>query len=164
MAADWAFHQAAIIHARISLGRRWRIFILERLHHNCGQELCCRPEDFGGAVGPVDRFLIYQHGLADHFISNFERLMKPRDIFKIIVATVGLIGFGYGVLNMVEGVLFGLGLSQLQHTQPGYYAARGAVEMIVGVMFMKGIPPFVDLAFPPDEPPKDENDDATPDA
>lgn len=79
--------------------------------------------------------------------------MKPRDVFKIIVATVGLLGFGYGVLYLLDGLLASLGLFQLQHTQPGYYAARGVIEMILGIAFIKGIPPFVDLAFPPNEPP-----------
>jgi hypothetical protein len=82
--------------------------------------------------------------------------MKPRDIFKIIVATVGLLGFGYGVLYFLDGLLASLGLFQLQHTQPGYYSARGVIEMILGLMFIKGIPPFVDLAFPPSEPPPSE--------
>ena len=85
--------------------------------------------------------------------------MKPRDVFKIIVATVGLLGFGYGALYLIDGLLFSVGLFQLEHTQPGYYAARGAIEMIVGVLFMKGIPPFVDLAFPPSEPPPSEKND-----
>jgi len=79
--------------------------------------------------------------------------MKPRDVFRIIVATVGLLGFGYGALYLLDGLLYSLGLFQLQHSQPGYYAARGVITMIVGILFMKGIPPFVDLAFPPDEPP-----------
>jgi len=74
--------------------------------------------------------------------------MKPRDVFKVIVATVGLLGFCYGLLSLIDGVLCTVGLFQLQHSQPGYYAARGVVEMILGVLFMKGIPPFVDLAFP----------------
>ena len=90
--------------------------------------------------------------------------MKPRDVFKVIVATVGLLGFGYGAIYLIDGVLFSLGLFQLQHSQPGYYAARGVIEMILGIMFMKGVPPFVDIAFPPDEPPKDEHNDTKPDA
>ena len=81
--------------------------------------------------------------------------MKPRDIFKIIVATTGLIGFSYGALYLIDGLLLSMGLSQMQHTQPVYYSARGVIEMIAGMLFMKGIPPFVDLAFPPDEPPAD---------
>jgi hypothetical protein len=36
--------------------------------------------------------------------------------------------------------------------------------MILSVLLIKGIPPFADLAFPPDEPPKDKNDETKPDA
>ncbi len=90
--------------------------------------------------------------------------MKPRDIFKIIVASIGVIGFSYGVIYLIDGLLCQIGLFDLQHSRPGYYAARGVIEMIVGVMFIKGIPPFVDLAFPPDEPPKGEDGDTKPDA
>ena len=61
--------------------------------------------------------------------------------------------FGYGAIYFLDGVLCSIGLFQLQHSQPGYYAARGVVEMIVGILFMKGFPPFVDIAFPPSEPP-----------
>jgi hypothetical protein len=88
--------------------------------------------------------------------------MKPRDVFKIIVATVGLLGFGYGALYLMDGLLCSIGLFQLQHSQPGYYAARGVIEMIVGVLFMKGIPPFVDMAFPSTErPPADKSGEET---
>jgi hypothetical protein len=91
--------------------------------------------------------------------------MKPRDIFKIIVATTGLVGFCYGALYLIDGMLFSVGLIQLQHSQPGYYSARGVIEMVLGTCFMKGIPPFVDLAFPPDEPPVDKSGEPTkPDA
>ena len=79
--------------------------------------------------------------------------MKPRDVFKIIVATIGVLGFGYGALYLIDGLLYSLGLFHLERSEPGYYAARGALEMICGILFIKGIPPFVDLAFPPDEPP-----------
>ena len=78
--------------------------------------------------------------------------MKPRDVFKIIVATVGLIGFGYGVLYLLDGVLAALGSFPASRGQASYFAARGVVEIIIGLLFMKGIPPFVDLAFPPSEP------------
>ena len=88
--------------------------------------------------------------------------MKPRDVFKIIVATVGLLGFGYGAIYLMDGLLFAIGLFQLQHSQPGYYAARGVIEMMLGILFMKGIPPFVDLAFPLEEaPPTDKSGEDT---
>ena len=90
--------------------------------------------------------------------------MKPRDIFRIIVASVGLLGFCYGTLSLVDGLLYSFGLYQLQHSEPKFYAARGAIEMALSIMILKGIPPFVDLAFPADEPPKDKIDDTKPDA
>jgi len=74
--------------------------------------------------------------------------MKPRDAFKIIVATIGLLLFCYGVLYFIDGVLYAMGLFQAQRTQPAYYAFRGVIQMVLGVLFMKGIPSFVDLAFP----------------
>ena len=86
--------------------------------------------------------------------------MKPRDVFKIIVATVGLLGFCYGVLYLIDGVLFTIGLLLLQHSQPGYYVGRGVIEMILGILFMKGIPPFVDLAFPRHDAPSNEEQEA----
>jgi hypothetical protein len=79
--------------------------------------------------------------------------MKPRDIFRIIVATVGLLGFGYGLIYLTEGVIFAMGSYSVSHSQAGVYAVRGAVEMVFGILFMKGFPPFVDMAFPPEQPP-----------
>ena len=92
--------------------------------------------------------------------------MKPREVFKIIVATIGVLAFGYGTLYLIDGMLFSVGLFQLQHSQPGYYAARGVVEMILGILFIKGIPPFVDLAYPPERASRDDkiNQDTKPDA
>jgi hypothetical protein len=87
--------------------------------------------------------------------------MKPRDIFKIIVATAGLIVFCSGAISLIDGLLLALGLSQTQHTQPVYYGARGVAEMIIGILLMMGIPPFVDLAFPLDQPPVDKSDEET---
>jgi len=92
--------------------------------------------------------------------------MKPRDVFKIIVGTVGLLGFGYGVLYLIDGILCAMGLFQPLHSLPGYYAARGALEMFIGLLFMKGIPPFVDLVFPLQEasPPKEQEHPETDEA
>jgi len=84
--------------------------------------------------------------------------MKSREIFKIIVATLGLIGVLYGILYIIDGLLFTLGLFELQHSSPKYYVAKGVIEIFVGVLVMKGFPPFVDLAFPEDEENKTDKD------
>jgi hypothetical protein len=46
------------------------------------------------------------------------------------------------VLYLTNGLLSQLGLFDLQHGRPGYYAARGVIEMIVGILFMKGLVQF----------------------
>ena len=55
-------------------------------------------------------------------------------------------------MYLVDSLLFTFGLYQLQHSEPKYYAAKGVIEMVLSVLLIKGMPPFVDLAFPPDEP------------
>ncbi len=77
--------------------------------------------------------------------------MKPRDIFRVIVATAGLIGVCYGAVDLIDGMLFTVGLYHLQHSAPQYYGARGVIQIILGLLVMKGIPPLADFAFPPDE-------------
>ena len=91
--------------------------------------------------------------------------MTPRTIFRIIIATVGLLLFFYGVLYLFDGVSFVLGLADPPlHTTSKWYAVRGGFEMVLGLFVMRGLPMFLDLAFPPDEPPKDKHDDTKPDA
>ena len=77
--------------------------------------------------------------------------MKPRDIFHIIIAAVGLILFFYGVLYLFDGVSFVLGLADPPlHYTPKWYAVRGGFEMVLGLFVMRGLPMFLDLAFPED--------------
>jgi len=84
-------------------------------------------------------------------------IMKSREVFKIIVATLGLIGILYGILFIMDGLLLSLGLFETAHSSPKYYLARGVIEIFIGVLIMKGFPPFVNLAFPPEvENKKDE--------
>lgn len=81
--------------------------------------------------------------------------MTPRNLFRVIVATAGLLLVGYGVLYLVDGLLFALGLFELQHSSPRFYAARGAIEMVIGFAVMRGIPPLVDIAFPANDSQKE---------
>ena len=85
--------------------------------------------------------------------------MKPKDVFRIIVATVALVGFCYGMLDAIEGLLFKLGLLELQRSHPGYYVAKGMLEMVLAIFIMKGGIPFADIAFPESKP--DEKDQKT---
>ena len=74
--------------------------------------------------------------------------MKPRDVFRVVIATTGWIAVCYGVISIVDGLLFAVGLSQLQHTLPRYYGARGLIQIVLGLLVMRGVPPLVDWAFP----------------
>ena len=84
--------------------------------------------------------------------------MTSRDIFRIIVATLGLLGVAYGALYFLDGLLYALGLLESSHVSPKFYAAHGAVEIVLGLMIMRGVPPLVDFAFPL----KDDSEDDTP--
>jgi hypothetical protein len=75
--------------------------------------------------------------------------MKPRDVFKIIVATVGLVLICMGVVSLISAVVAAMSsMSSPLGSVFGRLAAVAAMEMIVGVLIMKGYPPFVDIAFP----------------
>ena len=77
--------------------------------------------------------------------------MKSREIFKIIVATLGLVGILYGTIYAVDGLLLALGLNQQVNYPPQIYIVKGLIEIVIGALIMKGFPPFVDIAFPLDK-------------
>ena len=83
--------------------------------------------------------------------------MTPRNIFRIIVATAGLVAVCYGAMFLIDGLLYTLGLFQLQHSSPKYYGARGAIQLLLGLMLLRGIPPRAAFAFPPEKPSDREN-------
>lgn len=74
--------------------------------------------------------------------------MKPQDLFKIIVATIGLIFACFGADDIIISPLFGLGLNQLQHSLPSYYLLHGLLELFLGLLLMKFSPLVVHMVFP----------------
>jgi hypothetical protein len=77
--------------------------------------------------------------------------MTPRTVFRIIIATVGLTLFFYGVLFLFDALGFAIGLADIPaHYTVKWYAARAVFEMVLGLFVMRGIPPFLDIAFPED--------------
>jgi len=82
--------------------------------------------------------------------------MTTKDIMKLIVKALGLIVFLYGLEAVLEGLLGALGLSDPRYAMPQYWGARGAVEVVFGLLVMRGTIPLVELALPEDysdEPP-----------
>jgi hypothetical protein len=84
--------------------------------------------------------------------------MKPRDIFKIIVATVGLVIFCLGIINLIAAVVRMIVTNPPLGNSGGVLAGIGAVEIVFGVLIMKGYPPLTDIAFPPERMPGQEQD------
>jgi hypothetical protein len=85
--------------------------------------------------------------------------MKPRDLFRVSLATVCVVFFIWGLLEVGDSLLFSMGLSQLQHTDPKYYGFRGVIEIFVSILVLKGHPPFVDIAFPENQKKSDSQDE-----
>ena len=74
--------------------------------------------------------------------------MKSRDIFDIIARTLGLSVILYGLGHLLYGLL---GATALVENKYGRYnAVTGVVEVIVGLLMMRGVIPIADIAFPPE--------------
>ena len=76
--------------------------------------------------------------------------MTPRNIFKVVVATVGLLGVAYGTLTLFDGLLGTLGLFEDRNTSPKYYGARGAIQIVLGLLLMRGVAAVTNFVFPDD--------------
>lgn len=74
--------------------------------------------------------------------------MAPRNVFKVITATIGLLGVGYGLLYFIDGLLSSFGLPVVAPGSGRYYMARGVIEIALGLAFMRGVPAIVAIAFP----------------
>jgi len=88
----------------------------------------------------------------------YTTFMKPRDIFKIIVATVGLVIFCLGITNVIAAVVKMIAINSPLGNSGGVLAGIGAVEIVFGVLIMKGFPPLTDIAFPPERMPGQEQE------
>ncbi len=79
--------------------------------------------------------------------------MKPQEIFKIIVATAGLVGLCEGSIFLIRGLLYMLNLyPNVPFGVPTYYVIRGFIELMLGLILMKLSPFIVNIAFPyPDQ-------------
>jgi hypothetical protein len=83
-----------------------------------------------------------------HLLQHMRQFMNPRDVFRVIVATFGLYSIWRGALDAVDSVWMTMDLVQLTHSSPKYFAARGAFEIVFGLLLIHGFFPFVNWAFP----------------
>lgn len=75
--------------------------------------------------------------------------MQPRDIFRVIVALAGLAGMFYGVVNLIESLLYSKHLYELDESAPPFYALRGAIELAIGWLVMTSNERIALAAFRP---------------
>lgn len=76
--------------------------------------------------------------------------MTPRQLFRVVAATLGLWYFLRGVMYVFDALTFALGLAKPfeEHYTVHWYAVRGIFEMLLGFFVMGGVPAFERIAFP----------------
>jgi hypothetical protein len=89
--------------------------------------------------------------------------MQPKSFFRVVVASFGLYIIYTGFHDLSTAVLYTLcgdEFKQGAFAQPGIYprffALRGAIEAVVGIVVTNGFIPLTSFAFPE----KDEDDEA----
>ena len=79
--------------------------------------------------------------------------MTSRQIFRLMVAGLGLYLFGLAILDLQAAALETLRLYEnppgmTQHGVERFYAVRALVQFVVGTLFMGGFFPLENFAFP----------------
>jgi len=83
--------------------------------------------------------------------------MNQKDLFQVVIRAAGLIVLLYGLEYMYEAVLNQFGYHEVRDARLArLYAARGILQIIVGLILVRGASPLVAFAFPSEpEPPPD---------
>jgi hypothetical protein len=76
--------------------------------------------------------------------------MKPRDMFDTLARMAGFVVVLYGCGHILYGLLAAMGL--LETTYERYNAVVGVIQLVGGLMVMRGVISVVDIAFPPESP------------
>ena len=75
--------------------------------------------------------------------------MTPLSAFLVVIASVGLVVFVWGILYLFDAVSFAIGLGEpMLHLTTYWYAVRGIFQMLLGFLLMGGTPQLMRLAFP----------------
>jgi hypothetical protein len=79
-----------------------------------------------------------------------EQLTDPRVVFGLIVKTIGLIVFLYGVEYCVNGLLDAMRTSEARQASNPHWAAFTIIQCVAGLAMMRWTAPLVEFAFPVD--------------
>ncbi len=84
--------------------------------------------------------------------------MQPKNIFRIIVATFGLYIIYHGFSDLISAVAYTLDVDEVKEAPfpqqgilPRFFAMRGVVEVVVGMLVTNGFIPLTNFAFPENE-------------
>ena len=91
--------------------------------------------------------------------------MTPRQLFRVVVATIGLYYFLQGLMFLFEYVCFTIHLATpptegrfTTHFTTQWYAVRGIFGMLIGFFMISGLLGIDRVAFPRHRRQKDEGD------
>ena len=83
--------------------------------------------------------------------------MKARDWFGLILRVLGLLMFAGGLLYASSTALAIFNPEQAAGYSWPSYLATGIVMLVAGLYFLRGAPHLERLAYPPDKPPRDDD-------
>ena len=92
-------------------------------------------------------------------------MLKPSEIFALILRIIGVVVFLYGFRYVADFFLGVTGYFKLQHTEYAYYVILGMGHLLVGMYLTRGAPAIVDYAYPnagqdEEEPAGEQNEEA----
>jgi len=95
------------------------------------------------AKGPMQKAL---NGIAQ---------VPAREIFKVVAAAIILTWLGQGFFNLVDAVLCGIGMYQLDAGRGKFLAASGAIQISFSCLMLKSVSSLAEWVFPQ---PKQDHD------
>lgn len=95
-------------------------------------------------------------------LTETNNLMTPRNLLRVVIAGIGFIGAGYGILYVLDALLYAFGLYQTQSSQmyTRFYAIRGLLQVLISYWVMRGADRIAIIAFPLEEDELAEEDEA----
>ena len=75
--------------------------------------------------------------------------MTPKEIFGIIVRTLGLFFFIYALYNLLYGIAFCAGILDRNPDYKIAYFVTGTFFFVIGLYLLRGAPLLIRFSYPP---------------
>jgi len=76
--------------------------------------------------------------------------MNAKEFFGAALRIIGVIVAGQGLLHVINSGLGVLGYFTTQRTAYSFYLITGLMELVAGLYLLRGAPPVMRFAYPPD--------------